>query len=209
SCLQKKTETVATNAENYSSCKVEEVGRLSVVEVSADAAKFTVPTKPTEDGKVSRPGTSSSLKLQLSYGVGEACHSPSLELSDLKELGMESMTNQCPAAAIGSSTFQNVCNEVDRSVVEVSNITGNYNVKTEQTSEKAVSFLDPLAAAATALSDDNDSTHEFTSMTSCAAQILHENAKNDVISTPEITLSGSEDCDSNFSRYKDENILKF
>ncbi|CAH8446280.1 unnamed protein product [Schistosoma margrebowiei] len=200
SFLQKKTETVVTNTENYSRCIVEEVGRLSVVEVSADAAKFTVPTKLTEDGKVSRPGTSSSLKLQLAYGVGEACHSPSLELSDLKELGMESMTNQCPAAAIGSSTFQNVCNEVDRSVVEVSNITGNYNVKTEQTSKKAVSFLDPLAAAATALSDDNDSTYEFTSMTSCAAQTLHENAKNDVISTPEITLSGSENCDSNFSR---------
>ncbi|CAH8446264.1 unnamed protein product [Schistosoma margrebowiei] len=114
SFLQKKTETVVTNTENYSRCIVEEVGRLSVVEVSADAAKFTVPTKLTEDGKVSRPGTSSSLKLQLAYGVGEACHSPSLELSDLKELGMESMTNQCPAAAIGSSTFQNVCNEVDR-----------------------------------------------------------------------------------------------
>ncbi|VDP05976.1 unnamed protein product [Schistosoma margrebowiei] len=57
-----------------------------------------------------------------------------------------------------------------------------------------------MASAATALSDDNDSTHEFTSMTSCAAQTLHENTKNDVISTPEITLSGSGDCDSNFSR---------
>uniref|UniRef100_A0A094ZDS8 Uncharacterized protein n=1 Tax=Schistosoma haematobium TaxID=6185 RepID=A0A094ZDS8_SCHHA len=200
SCLQKKTETVVTNTENYSRCKVEEFGRLSVVEVSANAANFTVPTKPTEDDKVYRPGTSSSLKLQLAYGVGETCHSPSLELSDLKELGMESVTNQCPAVAIGSSTFQNVCDEVDRSVVEVSNITGNHYVKTEQTGEKAVCFLDPLAAAAIALSDDNDSTYEFTSMTSCAAQTLHENAKNDVISIPEISLSGSENCNSNFSR---------
>ncbi|CAH8444016.1 unnamed protein product [Schistosoma guineensis] len=201
SCLQKKTETVATNTENYSRCKVEEFGRLSVVEVSANAANFTVPTKPTEDDKVSRPGTSISLKLQLAYGVGETCHSPSLELSDLKQLGMKSVTNQCPAVAIGSSTFQNVCDEVDsRSVVEVSNITGNHYVKTEQTGEKAVCFLDPLAAAAIALSDDNDSTYEFTSMTSCAAQTLHENVKNDVISIPEISLSGSENCNSNFLR---------
>ncbi|CAH8446088.1 unnamed protein product [Schistosoma curassoni] len=200
SCLQKKTETVVTNTENYSRCKVEEFGRLSVVEVSANAANFTVPTKPTEDDKVSGPGTSSSLKLQLAYGVGETCHSPSLDLSDLKELGMESVTNHCPVVAIGSSTYQNVCDEIDRSVVEVSNITGNHYVKTEQTGEKAVCFLDPLAAGAIALSDDNDSTYEFTSMTSCAAQTLHENVKNDVISIPEISLSGSENCNSNFLR---------
>ncbi|CAI2723322.1 unnamed protein product [Schistosoma spindalis] len=200
SCLQKKTETVVANTENYSRCKVEEVGKLSVVDVSADAAKFTVPTKPTEDDKASLPGTSSSPKLQLANGVGETCHSSSLELSDLKELGMESMTNQCPAEAIGSSTFQNVCDEVDRSVVEVSNITGNHNVLTEQTGEKAVSFLDPLATAAIALSDDNDSTYELTSMTSCVAQTLHENPKNDVSSIPELFSSGSENCDSNFSR---------
>ncbi|VDP70477.1 unnamed protein product [Schistosoma mattheei] len=37
-------------------------------------------------------------------------------------------------------------------------------------------------------------------MTSCAAQTLHENAKSDVNSIPEISLSGSENCDSNFSR---------
>ncbi|VDP82047.1 unnamed protein product [Schistosoma mattheei] len=101
------------------------INRLSVVEVSANAANFTVPTKPTEDDKVSRPGTSSSLKLQLAYGVGETCHSPSLELTDLKELGMESVTNQCPAVAIGS-TFQNVCDQVDRYELQV-----DFDVRTD------------------------------------------------------------------------------
>lgn len=100
--------------------------RLSVVEVSANAANFTVPTKPTEDDKVSGPGTSSSLKLQLAYGVGETCHSPSLDLSDLKELGMESVTNHCPVVAIGSSTYQNVCDEIDRYELQV-----DFDVRTD------------------------------------------------------------------------------
>uniref|UniRef100_A0A913KNZ2 PH domain-containing protein n=2 Tax=Schistosoma mansoni TaxID=6183 RepID=A0A913KNZ2_SCHMA len=207
SCLQEKTETVVANTENYSRCKVEEVGKPSVVEVSVDAAKFTVPTKPTEDDKASRPGTSSSLTLQLAYGNDASCHSSSLALSDLKELGTQSMTSQCPVAAIGPSTFQNVCDEVDRSVVEVSSVTGNHNVLTEQTGEKAVSSLDPLAATTTALFDVNDSTNELTSMTSCAARKSHENPDNDVSSIPEI-LSGSENCDSNFSRLNNSSQIK-
>ncbi|CAH8488012.1 unnamed protein product [Schistosoma rodhaini] len=141
SCLQEKTETVVANTENYSRCKVEEVG-------------YNLLT-----GNVS---------------------------------GIECL------AAEGTV----------KSVVEVSNVMGNHNVLTEQTGEKAVSSLDPLAATTTALFDVNDSTNELTFMTSCAAQKSHENPDNDVSSIPEIFLSGSENCDSNFSRLNNSSQIK-